>query len=331
MESETGQGRVLMKLAVIGAGAIGGWLTSGFIEAGATATVLARGATLDALRTDGLSLDDGTSLRTYPVRATDDPGELRDADVLLLGLKAHDLPALASVIERALGPETRVMAAINGLPWWYFEAFGGPARGLQLDSVDPGGVIARLMPADRVVGAVVHAASKVQAPGRIRLVAANRVVLGDAGQGGHAAEMAGHLARGGIPASASDDIHHDVWSKLWGNSNMNPLSALSRANLSTMLDDDGVRGLAVAMMREMSAVGARIGLTGFDDVDARIAMTRKLGAFRTSMLQDLDAGRALELDPILGALVELARRLDVPTPVMDGVYGLTRLLDQGRT
>ena len=317
-----------MKLAVIGAGAIGGWLTAGFIEAGAEATVLARGATLDALRASGLGLDDGTSARRYPVTATDNPADLRGADVLLLGLKAHDLPKLAPLIEAALGLQTTVVAAINGLPWWYFEAFGGPAQGLHLNTIDPGGVLARLMPADRVVGAVVHAASFVEAPGNIRLVAANRVLLGDAGKGRTASDIARQLARGGIPAVMTDEIHRDVWSKLWGNSNMNPLSALSRADLSSMLDDDGVRRLAITMMREMSDVGARIGLTGFDDVEARIETTRKLGAFRTSMLQDVEAGRTLELDPILGALVELARKLDVPTPVMDGVYGLTRLLDQ---
>ncbi|WP_126979091.1 ketopantoate reductase family protein [Frigidibacter oleivorans] len=317
-----------MKLAVIGAGAIGGWLTSGFVEAGATATVLARGATLAALRTSGLALDDGTSLRRYDVAATDDPADLRDADVLLLGLKAHDLPRLAPLIDAALGPRTTVVAAINGLPWWFFEAFGGPAQGLHLDAVDPDGVLARLMPAGRVVGAVIHAASLVEAPGRIRLVAANSVLLGDAADGGLASDIARHLAAGGIPASATDAIHRAVWSKLWGNSNMNPLSALCRADLATMLDDEGVRGLALTMMREMSTVGARIGLTGFDDVEARIETTRKLGTFRTSMLQDVDAGRALELDPILGALVELARKLEVPTPVMDGVHGLARLLDQ---
>ncbi len=317
-----------MKVAVIGAGAIGGWLTSGFIEAGAEATVLARGASLEALRAQGLGLNDGTSVRRYDVHATDDPAALKGADVLLLGLKSQDLPALAPLIDRALGPETVVVPAVNGLPWWFFEGFGGPAQGLQLDATDPGGVLAALMPADRVVGTVVHAASFVEAPGNIRLVAANKVLLGDAGQGKRAAQIAEVLARGGVPAMASGDIHRAVWDKLWGNSNMNPLSALSRAGLVQMLEDDGVRGLAIAMMREMSTLGEQIGLEGFDDIDARIAMTRKLGAFRTSMLQDVEAGRALELDPILGALVELARKLDVPTPTMDGIYGLTRLLDQ---
>ncbi|WP_347919203.1 2-dehydropantoate 2-reductase [Paracoccus marcusii] len=318
----------MMKLAVIGAGAIGGWLTAGFVQGGASATVLARGATLQALRSEGLRLEDGNSLRRINVNATDDPVDLRDADVLLLAVKAQDLPALAPVIGATLRPRTTVLTAINGLPWWYFEAFGGPAQGLHLEAVDPGGVLARLMPAERVVGAVVHAASRAEAPGRIRLVAANSVLLGDAAEGRHAEGIARHLAAGGIPAQASEVIHHAVWSKLWGNSNMNPLSALCRADVSAMLDDSGVRSMAIAMMREMSALGTRIGLSGFDDVEGRIATTRKLGAFRTSMLQDVDAGRRLELAPILGALVELAGRLDVPAPTMTGVHGLARLLDQ---
>lgn len=317
-----------MKVAVIGAGAIGGWLTAGFIDGAADAVVLARGASLEALQAHGLGLEDGTSSRRYAVHATNDPADLKDADVLLLGLKAHDLPALSPLIEKALGPQTVVVAAINGLPWWFFEDFGGQAQGLQLEATDPGGVLSRLMPADRVVGAVVHAASFVASPGNIRLVAGNTVLLGDAALGSKAGEIADCLARGGVPAVASAQIHHDVWNKLWGNSNMNPLSALSRADLSQMLDDDGVRGLTVAMMREMAAVGDRIGLHGFDDIDGRIETTRKLGAFRTSMLQDVEAGRTLELDPILGALVELAHKLNVPTPTMDGVYGLTRLLAQ---
>ncbi len=238
------------------------------------------------------------------------------------------MPGLAPLIARALGPQTVLVPATNGLPWWFFESFGGAAQGLHLTATDPGGVLAGLMPADRVVGAVVHAASYVEKPGNIRLVAANKLLLGDAGQGRRASEIANHLAGGGIPAVAFGQIHRDVWGKLWGNSNMNPLSALSRADLLQMLDDDGVRGLAVAMMHEMSTLGEKIGLHGFDNIDERLAGTRKLGAFRSSMLQDVEAGRALELDPIPGALVELSRRLNVPTPTMDGVYGLTRLLAQ---
>lgn len=317
-----------MHLAVIGAGAIGGWLTAGFVEAGAKATVLARDASLDALRSTGLVLDDGTSRRTYPVDATDDPAALFGADVLLLGVKAHDLPGLAPVIEAALGPRTTVVPAINGLPWWFLQEFGGPARGLQLNAIDPGGTLSRLMPADRVVGTVVHAASRVESPGVIRLLVANRVWLGDAGRSANARPIADRLASAGIPAAATDQIHHEVWSKLWGNSNMNPLSALARADLSQMLDDDRLRELALTMMREMSTLGEHIGLPGFQDFDARIETTRKLGAIRTSMLQDIEAGRPIEIDPILGGLVELARHLQQPTPAMNGVYALARMLDR---
>lgn len=316
-----------MKLAVIGAGAIGGWLTAGFIEAGATATVLARGKTLQALQSEGLGLDDGTTQKRYQVRATNDPAALHDADILLLGVKAHDLPGLAPSIKVALGPKTVVLPAINGLPWWFFDTFGGPARGLRLKANDPGGVLARLMPSDRVVGSVVHAASYVEAPGQIRLVKGNHVWLGEAGKGENAGWIAQMLSAGSVPAAATQEIHREVWNKLWGNSNMNPLTALARADTQQLLEDDGARGLVIAMMQEMSALGDRIGLTGFDNPAERIEVTRKLGAIRTSMLQDVDAGRAIELAPILGALVELGGHLGLPTPVMGGVHGLARLLD----
>lgn len=318
-----------MRVSVIGAGAIGGWLASAFVGAGATVTILARGATLEALRRSGnIAVTSGETRGEYPVEATDRPDALRDADLLLLGLKAHDLPAAAPLITEALGPETFVAAAINGLPWWFFDHFGGPARGLTLEAVDPGGALARLMPAERVVGTVVHAASRVEAPGEIRLIKADRVWLGDAGEGGFAAQVAEQLTAGGVPASATEQIHREVWSKLWGNSNMNPLTALARADASQLLDDPGGRGLVIAMMREMAALGERIGLSGFDDFEGRINETRKLGAIRTSMLQDVEAGREIEIGPILGALVELARHLDQPTPVMDGICGLARLLDR---
>lgn len=318
-----------MRVSVIGAGAIGGWLASGFVEAGATVTVLARGATLEALRRSGnIVVTSGETRREFSVDVTDRPDALRGADLLVLGLKAHDLPAAAPLITEALGKETFVAAAINGLPWWYFESFGGPARGLTLDAVDPGGVLARLMPAERVVGTVVHAASRVEAPGEIRLIKADRVWLGDAGDNHFAGPVAELLSSGGVPATATEHIHREVWSKLWGNSNMNPLTALARADASQLLDDPGGRGLVVAMMREMAALGERIGLSGFDDFEGRINETRKLGAIRTSMLQDIEAGREIEIGPILGCLVELAQHLGQPTPVMAGISGLARLLDK---
>jgi len=317
-----------MRVSVIGAGAIGGWLAGAFVESGANVTVLARGATLEALRRSGLVVAEGETRRQYSVEVTDRPDGLRNADLLVLGLKAHQLPAAAPLVSDALGAGTFVAAAINGLPWWFFESFGGPARGLTLETVDPGGVLARIMPAERVVGTVVHAASRVERPGEIRLIKADRVWLGDAGTGRYAARVAGQLAAGGVPARATEAIHREVWSKLWGNSNMNPLTALARADASQLLDDPGGRGLVIAMMREMAALGERIGLSGFDDFEARITETRKLGPIRTSMLQDIEAGREIEIGPILGGLVELARHLDQPAPVMEGICGLARLLDR---
>ncbi len=317
-----------MRVAVIGAGAIGGWLTAGCIEGGGSVVVLARGASHDALQKHGLRLDDGETEKTYSVEVTKDPAALRGADILLLGLKAHDLPGAAPLIQAAMGENTVVVPAINGLPWWFLDNFGGPAKGLQIEAVDPAGVLSQLMPSDRVVGSVVHAASYVSAPGRIRLVKATKVWLGDAGTGQHASAVADLMVAGGIPAEQTDALHWHVWNKLWGNSNMNPLSALARADLSQLHEDEFVVRLVATMMQEMSQVGEKIGLQGFEKPEDRIAMTRKLGPIRTSMLQDVEAGRPIEIDPILGGLVELARHLEHPTPAMDAVYGLTRMLDK---
>lgn len=317
-----------MRVSVIGAGAIGGWLTAGCVQAGADVTVLARGATLDALQCGGLWLDDGHGETQFDIRATHDPKDLSGADILILGLKAHDLPGAAPLIEAALSDHTIVVPAINGLPWWFFDAFGGPAKGLRLDAVDPGGVLSKLIPTSRLVGTVVYAASYVSAPGHIRMMSARKVWLGDTGPGSHASDVAEFLTKGGIPAEASDELHRHVWAKLWSNSNVNPLSALTRGDLEQMLDDPYVKGLATQMMREMSEIGALIGLDGFDDIEGRHTTTRGLGAFRTSMLQDVEAGRPLEIEPILGGLVELAQHLGHPTPAMNGVYGLTRLLNK---
>lgn len=315
-----------MKVSVIGAGAIGGWLTAGFVKGGAEATVLARNASLSALQSDGLKLESEGTTETIPVTATDDPAQLRGADLLLLGVKAHDLPALAPVIAEILTPETLVMPAVNGLPFWFLSDFGGPAQGKTLTSVDLGGALARLMPAEKIICNVVHAASRVAAPGHIQLVKADKVILG--GRPIALPQIAEVLERGGIPIAMTDNIYQAVWMKLWGNSNMNPLSALTRADSAQLHDDPGANSVIHTMMQEMADLGARIGLSGFDDIEGRMATTRKLGAIRTSMLQDVEAGRAIELGPILGALVELAEIVDQPVPMMKGIYGLTGLLDR---
>jgi 2-dehydropantoate 2-reductase len=321
-----------MRVTVLGAGAIGGWLAAGFAAGGAEVSVLARGAGLAALRDRGLVLRQGAEERVFPVLASDNPAALPPADLLLLGLKGHDLPAAVGLVRALLAPGTRVLSAQNGVPWFFLQGFGGPLAGCVLETVDPGGALAALLPPDRVLAAVVHAAAMVEAPGTIRLVKADRLPVGDmaGADPGLLGAVVATLRAGGVPAEASAAIRDEIWRKLWGNSNMNPLSALCRATLSDMLDEPGVRGLAEAMMAEMDALGQRIGLMPLGSIPARMEVTRRIGAFRTSMLQDLEAGRRLELGPILGALVEMAERLDHPAPVMRGVHGLVRLLERGR-
>ena len=317
-----------MRVTILGAGSVGGWLAAGLARAGLPVGILARGASLAALRAQGLVFLHGEAREAFPVRATDDPAALSGADILLLGLKSHDLPAALPLIQRLRGAETLVVPAQNGIPWWFFQGFGGPAEGLILPSVDPGGALAAAIPAEHVLGAVAHVGASVVAPGSIRLRKQDRLLLGDpcGRHAGPLAALTAALRQGGIPAEAVPDIRREVWLKLWGNSNMNPLSALCRADMQAMLEDAGVRGLVETMMAEMAALGARIGLPMGQDIPARIAVTRRLGAFRTSMLQDLEAGRRLELGPLLGSLVELAAHLGQPAPTLAGVHGLTRLL-----
>lgn len=321
-----------MRVTVLGAGAIGGWLAAGFAAGGAEVSVLARGATLAALRDRGLVLRQGAEERVLPVLASDTPAALPPADLLLLGLKGHDLPGAIGLVRAMLAPGTRVLSAQNGVPWFFLQGFGGPLAGRVLDSVDPGGALAALLPPERVLAAVVHAAAMVEAPGMIRLVKADRLPVGDMAGADPAllGAVVATLRAGGVPAEVSATIRDEIWRKLWGNSNMNPLSVLCRATLSEMLDEPGVRGLAEAMMAEMDALGQRIGLMPLGSIPARMEVTRRIGAFRTSMLQDLEAGRRLELGPILGALVEMAERLDHPAPVMRGVHGLVALLERAR-
>lgn len=324
-----------MRIAILGAGAVGGWLAGGLVRAGHAVGVLARGETLAALRRDGLVLVRGDRREAIPLVATDDPRALREMlrgpDLLLLGLKGHDLPAALPLILALLGPDTRICAVQNGLPWWFLEGFGGSAAGLRLEAVDPGGALAQslagALTGGRIIGGVAHVASRVVAPGMVQVVKADQLLLGSpVGDPGPSAELAATFRGGGVPAEAVADIRMEVWLKLWGNSNMNPLSALARADAAALLDNAGTHGLILAMMREMAALGERIGLPVPQDAAARIAATRRLGPFRTSMLQDLEAGRAMEVGPLLGSLVELAGRIGQPVPILAGVHGLLRLL-----
>lgn len=319
-----------MKVTVLGVGAVGGWLAAGLARAGADVRLYARGATLAALRSDGLVFAEGERTESFRLPASDDPAALQGADLLVLGMKGHDVPVARATIAALAGEHAMIVPALNGIPWWFTDGLAGPAAGVVLDSVDPGGALGTAFPARRVIGCVAHVGSRAEAPGRIRLMKADRLLLGD--PSGMAGTMPAQLTeifqRGGVPARVVPDIRAEVWAKLWGNMSMNPLSALARADMTQMIDDPGTHGMMVMLMQEMADIGDRIGLPLADDIPARIAVARRLGAFRTSMLQDLEAGRRLELGPILGGLVELADRVGLPVPVTRGIHGLTRLLAQ---
>ena len=322
-----------MKICVVGAGAIGGFLGARLALEGSTeVSALARGPTLAALRDHGWRLHEGGSEVQAPLAlAADDPGNLGPQDLLLLAVKSPALPALAPTLAPLLSPDTVVLPAMNGVPWWFSN--GIDALGARpLESVDPGGVIAGAIPAARVVGCVVHAAVSTVAPGIVVHRMGRGLIIGEP-QGEDSArvrQLAALFTRAGFEVRTSARIRDDIWYKLWGNMTMNPVSALAGATLDRVLDDELVRAFCSAAMREAGAVGARIGCNVHESPDERHAVTRKLGAAKTSMLQDVEALRPLELDALVGAVREIGARVRVPTPSIDALFGLTRLFGRVR-
>jgi 2-dehydropantoate 2-reductase len=258
------------------------------------------------------------------------PSDLGVQDYVFLTVKAHSLPALASQLSPLFDADTVVISGTNGIPWWFFRHFAGPLENQTLDSVDPGGAQAAAFPGERVFGSVVHASARVIAAAEIQVMAADRLLLG-APEGSDSARLRAvvqALRAGGIPAESSDHIRHEIWLKLWGNMNMNPLSALTRAGTGALLADPDVRDLCVRMMAEMQHCGERLNLRISMSPSERIAITRQLGDFRTSMLADLSAGRELEYAPQLGAIVEIGERLGVPVPYCRSILALVRGLSR---
>jgi 2-dehydropantoate 2-reductase len=261
------------------------------------------------------------------VRASDDPRELGVHDLLVVALKSQALPALAPTLAPLVGPRTVVLSAMNGVPWWFFDRFGGPCAGLSLHSVDPGGAVARVLRPAQTLGCVVHLAAVSPRPGVVQHRMGNRLIVGDpaGGRTPRAATLAELLQGAGFDVEVSDLIQRDVWFKLWGNMTMNPLSAITGATSDRILDDELVRGFASRCMVEAQAVGERIGLPIPSTPEERHAVTRKLGAIRTSMLQDVDAGKPVELDALVTAVREIAQHLKIDTPFIDALLGLARL------
>ena len=327
-----------MKIAIVGAGAVGGllagWLGSRTPEAQRPQlSMLARGATLQALQRDGLVLEtaDAPAL-AVPVLASDDPQALGVQDLVVLAVKGPSLQQVAPAVQALCGPHTDVLVAMNGLPWWFFDDLAGFCKGLRLQAADPGEVARRHIPTASVIGCVVHFSGSAPRPGVARHGGGNGLILGEPAGGASARvqRLVELFGAAGLAASASDCIQRDIWFKLWGNMSMNPVSALTGATGDRILDDELVREFLSAVMREARGIGASFGIPIEQDPEERHAVTRRLGAFRTSMLQDAEAGRPLELDALLGTVREVAQHMRLPTPHLDALLGLTRLMARTR-
>ncbi|MEB0057993.1 2-dehydropantoate 2-reductase [Variovorax sp. LG9.2] len=318
-----------MKICIYGAGAIGGWIGVALAQAGERINVVARGATLDALQRNGLSLVRGDERLHVPVNAVASPAEHGPQDLVVVAVKAPALAGVAAQIAPLIGPDTIVLTAMNGVPWWFLEGgFGGTLAGSRLAAVDPDGAIAAAIPASHVIGGVVHASCSLDAPGVVRHHFGNRLIIGEPAGGAspRVTELAALLTRAGIECSLSPQIQKDIWFKLWGNMTVNPISALTGATTDKIMSDDLVLGFISAVMLEAKEIGARIGIAITDSPEDRHAVTRKLGAFKTSMLQDVEAHRAIELDALVSVVRELGQLTKVPTPFTDALLGLARLM-----
>ncbi len=316
-----------MKVCIVGAGAIGGFIGTRLARAGGVQlSALARGATLQALRTQGWRLRQGGELLQAAATASDDPAALGVQELVIVALKGQALPELAPRLAPLLGRDTVVLPAMNGVPWWFGR--GVAALGdAPLESVDPVGVVGRCIAFENVLGCVVHASTATSEPGLVEHRMGQGLIVGEplGGLSERVQRVVALLANAGFDATASANIRQDIWYKLWGNMTINPVSAITGATSDRVLDDPLVRAFCSAAMREAAAIGERLGCAIAQSPDDRHAITRKLGAFRTSMLQDVQAGRAIELDAIVGVVQEIATRLGVSTPNIDALLGLTRL------
>lgn len=309
------------KIAVVGAGAIGGWVAAKLAIAGEQVSVLARGDTLSLVRAEGLRLDEQGEEFVASVEAADSAHRLGQQDVVLIAVKAPALPGLASELRPLIGGETMIVPMLNGVPWWFVD--GEPPA-----AVDPDGAISQALPLSQVIGCVVHASCSRVAPNRIAVKHADKLIIGE--PGGEPSERAARLFAlldgAGLRPDLSGNIRRAIWYKLWGNATINPLSALTRATCDEILADPQCRAWMLEGMAELAAVGAAIGCPISESGEDRMAVTARLGAFKTSMLQDVEAGRLIELEALLGAPREIARRVGVPTPALDRLYGVTKLM-----
>ncbi|MDB5893305.1 MAG: 2-dehydropantoate 2-reductase [Rhodoferax sp.] len=317
----------LQRVCIYGAGAIGGWIGARLAAAGCHVSVVARGATLAALQEDGLQLQSGAELSAVPVTASETPAALGVQDLVIVAVKAPAMPDVARQIGPLIGPDTLVLTAMNGVPWWFLQGFGGDFAGRALQAVDPTGEIAAAIPAAQVIGCVVHASCALNGPGFVRHHFGQKLILGEpSGQVTPRVQaLSALLQRAGFEAPVSPQIQQDVWFKLWGNMTVNPISAMTGATTDLILDDPLVRGFVSSVMLEAKEIGARLGIAIDQQPEDRHAVTRKLGAFKTSMLQDVEAQKPVELDALVTVVQELGVMTGVATQFTDALLGLARL------
>ena len=316
-----------MKVCIFGAGAIGGYMGVKLAKAGADVSLVARGPHLAAMQEKGLTLIEEGETTTVPVTASDDPAALGVQNYVIVTLKAHSVPPVVSKMAPLIGQDTTIVSGVNGVPWWYFHKLEGAHEGTRLESVDPGNVQWDGFGPDRVLGCVVYPAAEVIEPGVIKHIEGNRFSLGepDGSKSDRAQALSKILANAGLKAPVRPKLRDEIWVKLWGNLSFNPISALTHATLDVLCTDEGTRAIARNMMVEAQEIAERLGVKFPIDVDRRIAGGAAVGAHRTSMLQDLDQGRPMEIDALVASVQELGRVTGVPTPTIDTVLGLIRL------
>ena len=317
-----------MKIAIVGAGAIGGWLGVHLAKAGEEISVFAHGETMAAIRRDGLKLTEGGNTASVSVKASENAAELGTQNLIIIAVKGPSLAAVAPAVGAMLGLDTIVLPAMNGVPWWFTHGLQGEAADMPLRSVDPGGAIATAIPTRHVIGCVVHASASSAAPGHSIHTANNRLIIGelDGEISARLSIIADVLRKAGMAPEESPQIRQAIWYKLWGNMTMNPISALTRATTDRILGDPLVAAFALSVMNEAKEIGARIGCPIAESGEDRMNVTRKLGTIKTSMLQDVEAGRTLEIDALLAAPREIAGKIGIATPAMNALHGLVRLM-----
>jgi 2-dehydropantoate 2-reductase len=321
-----------MRIAVVGAGAIGGYLGAKLALAGEEVTFIARNRNLAAINANGfrLILEDGSEHHAVTARAVQHMADAGEQDAVLLTVKAHQVRDVLPDLRALFGPKTMVVTMINGLPWWYFHRLAGPFEGRQLDSVDPGGTIAAHIEPERIIGSVVYPATELIEPGLVRVIEGNRFTLGelDGSRSERIEALSQTFMRAGFKSPVARDIRSEIWIKLWGNLSLNPISGLTHSTLQDICRFPPTRALVERMMTEAQSIAEKLGVVFKVSLAQRIAGAEAIGAHKTSMLQDVEHGRALELEALVGAVVELGRITETPTPNIDAIYAVTRLLGQ---